>query len=94
MQRAAEHLAEPLWAARDNVVRMLDTQPRHTVLFDCVSHTWSVTLTVTLAVYPRIRVISSFDEHGSNGLCPLAAHQQCGLELHLINMRGDAAQLL
>ncbi|MGV8495670.1 hypothetical protein, partial [Pseudomonas aeruginosa] len=35
-----------------------------------------------------------FDEYGSNSLCLLAARQQRGLELRLLDARGDAAQLL
>ncbi len=94
VQRAAEHFAEPLLAVRDSVARVLGTQPRHIALLDCASRAWSVAFAAALAAHPRIRAISSFDEYGSNSLCLLAARQQRGLELRLIDARGDAAQLL
>ncbi|HBO3037483.1 TPA: aminotransferase class V-fold PLP-dependent enzyme [Pseudomonas aeruginosa] len=94
VQRAAEHFAEPLQAVRDSVARVLGTQPRHIALLDCASRAWSVAFAAALAAHPRIRAISSFDEYGSNSLCLLAARQQRGLELRLIDARGDAAQLL
>lgn len=91
---ASEHFAEPLLAVRDSVARVLGTQPRHIALLDCASRAWSVAFAAALAAHPRIRAISSFDEYGSNSLCLLAARQQRGLELRLIDARGDAAQLL
>lgn len=94
LPRGAEHFAEPLLAVRDSVARVLGTQPRHIALLDCASRAWSVAFAAALAAHPRIRAISSFDEYGSNSLCLLAARQQRGLELRLIDARGDAAQLL
>lgn len=91
---ASEYFAEPLLAVRDSVARVLGTQPRHIALLDCASRAWSVAFAAALAAHPRIRAISSFDEYGSNSLCLLAARQQRGLELRLIDARGDAAQLL
>ncbi|WP_185957976.1 hypothetical protein [Pseudomonas aeruginosa] len=85
VQRAAEHFAEPLLAVRDSGRASVGTQPRHIALLDCASRAWSVAFAAALAAHPRIRAISSFDEYGSNSLCLLAARQQRGLELRLID---------
>ncbi|MDF5827048.1 aminotransferase class V-fold PLP-dependent enzyme [Pseudomonas aeruginosa] len=84
----------PCWRSATASRECSARQPRHIALLDCASRAWSVAFAAALAAHPRIRAISSFDEYGSNSLCLLAARQQRGLELRLIDARGDAAQLL
>ena len=86
-QRAAEHHAGALQAARASVARLVNAQPRQIAFFDSASHAWSAAVSATQTAAQPVHVVTTHDEYGANALALIHAAQRGRLAFSVMSSR-------